>query len=329
MLVLLGSGVIFFNYTRLQWANAAHCAIVQHRDRDDHDMSPNNTYVSYNSAVVSDNAQASDLDSTQGPQRTLKKRLPSVILIGAMKAGTTALMTFLRLHPDIVTLGGEENFFSNNYHKGLAWYREQMPKSASGQVTLVKTAGYLYNSRVPERIHAFNSSIKLLLILRHPVERVLSWYAHDTHKAINRNLEKHTFNEAIFELNSSKINEFAIPIKTSRYGDFLPMWLERFSREQLLILDGDKFITDPFVALNEVEKFLGLRTFYKRNMLWYNESKGFFCFKNENKEFCMGDNKGREHQQLSNELREKLLNYFKNYNEKLNTIAGTNFHWNV
>ena len=218
---------------------------------------------------------------------------------------------------------------SEYYHRGLPWFRRQMPRSSAGQTTVVKTAGYMYNQEVPERIHSFNSSIKLLMILRHPVERVLSSYAHYTHKAQNKHLEEYTFKEAIFESNSLAINDSAEPIKTSRYVDFLPMWMKRFPRKQLLILDGEQFINDPFTTLNQVERFLGLQTFYKREMLQFNQEKGFFCFKNSDRELCMGDNKGREHVQLSHQLREKLLHYFQPYNDKLNAVAGTHFQWNV
>lgn len=51
------------------------------------------------------------------------RRLPSVIIIGAKKCGTRALLEYLRLHADIKTAGPEPHFFDRYYHLGLEWYR--------------------------------------------------------------------------------------------------------------------------------------------------------------------------------------------------------------
>lgn len=46
-----------------------------------------------------------------------------VIIIGAKKAGTRALLEFLRVHPDVQAVGPEVHFFDKNYHRGFEWYR--------------------------------------------------------------------------------------------------------------------------------------------------------------------------------------------------------------
>ena len=51
------------------------------------------------------------------------KRLPKVLIIGVKKAGTRALLEFLRAHPSIESPGPEPHFFDRNYHRGLHWYR--------------------------------------------------------------------------------------------------------------------------------------------------------------------------------------------------------------
>ncbi|CAJ0575112.1 unnamed protein product, partial [Mesorhabditis spiculigera] len=52
-----------------------------------------------------------------------RKRLPTAIIIGVKKAGTRALLEFLRLNPKIHAPGPEVHFFDKNYDKGLEWYR--------------------------------------------------------------------------------------------------------------------------------------------------------------------------------------------------------------
>lgn len=51
------------------------------------------------------------------------RKLPSAIIIGVKKGGTRALLTFLRLHPDIRSVGPETHFFDKFYHRGIEWYR--------------------------------------------------------------------------------------------------------------------------------------------------------------------------------------------------------------
>jgi|688.fasta_scaffold1006725_1 hypothetical protein len=51
------------------------------------------------------------------------RKLPEVILIGASKSGTRALINYLGLHPSIAIASQEINFFDENYHRGFEWYR--------------------------------------------------------------------------------------------------------------------------------------------------------------------------------------------------------------
>ncbi|WKY04621.1 hypothetical protein Q1695_005548 [Nippostrongylus brasiliensis] len=57
------------------------------------------------------------------PSPPLRKAFPSAIIVGVKKAGTRALLEFLRLNPTIRAPGPEVHFFDKNYHEGLDWYR--------------------------------------------------------------------------------------------------------------------------------------------------------------------------------------------------------------
>lgn len=106
------------------------------------------------------------------------QRLPQCLIIGVRKGGTRALLEFLSLHPDVRIQKQELHFFDDdqNYSLGLDWYRQQMPYSRSGQLTIEKTPGYFIGDNVPDRIRAMNSSLKLLVIVRDPVQRAISDY---------------------------------------------------------------------------------------------------------------------------------------------------------
>lgn len=62
------------------------------------------------------------------------------------------------------------------YDQGFDWYRRQMPFSFEGQVTIEKTPNYFVDWEVPERVYNLNSSIRLVLVVRNPIDRAISDY---------------------------------------------------------------------------------------------------------------------------------------------------------
>nr|CBN81640.1 Heparan sulfate glucosamine 3-O-sulfotransferase 3B1 [Dicentrarchus labrax] len=93
------------------------------------------------------------------------KKLPQAIIIGVKKGGTRALLEFLRVHPDIRAVGAEPHFFDRNYENGLEWYRELMPKTLEGQITMEKTPSYFVTREAPARISAMSRDTKLIVVL--------------------------------------------------------------------------------------------------------------------------------------------------------------------
>lgn len=61
--------------------------------------------------------------SGHGGKLNKTKHLPQAIIIGVKKAGTRALLEYLRMHPNVKAPGPEPHFFDKNYDKGLKWYR--------------------------------------------------------------------------------------------------------------------------------------------------------------------------------------------------------------
>ncbi|KAK8766705.1 hypothetical protein V5799_006523 [Amblyomma americanum] len=112
----------------------------------------------------------------------LEKRLPSALIIGVKKAGTRALLEFLRLHPDVRATGPETHFFDRHYNRGIEWYRIQMPLTLPDQITMEKTPSYFVTREVPARIRAMRPDVRLLVVVRDPVTRALSDYAQTASK---------------------------------------------------------------------------------------------------------------------------------------------------
>ena len=97
-----------------------------------------------------------------------------------------ALYIFLNIHPSIRKPHGEVHFFNveEDYQKGVEYYRKSMPYTTPEETTIEKSPNYLECPECAQRIHEFNSSIKLILIVRDPTDRLVSEYLH--HKARHR-----------------------------------------------------------------------------------------------------------------------------------------------
>lgn len=261
------------------------------------------------------------------------RRLPQAIIMGVRKCGTRALLEMLYLHPMVQKAAGEVHFFDrdDNYSKGLEWYRMQMPHSYPGQITIEKSPSYFVTPEVPERIRAMNSSIKLLLIVREPVTRAISDYTQlransaTASPALPPSAAK-SFEQLVLHPNGS-INESYKPLAISVYHNYLHRWLEVFSREQLLVVNGDLLIEDPVSQIQKIERFLGLDPRIGTHNFYFNETKGFYCLRNETSDRCLKDTKGRKHPRVHPDVLSKLRKYFGEHNQKFYELTGEDMGW--
>lgn len=106
-----------------------------------------------------------------------RQRVADVVIIGAKKCGTRALLQMLSLHPYIVSAGGEVHFYDRFFSHGVDWYRHRMPVAAPGQLILEKTPAYFVTALAPERMAAVNPGTLVVLVVRDPVSRLISDFA--------------------------------------------------------------------------------------------------------------------------------------------------------
>ncbi|KAL1490742.1 hypothetical protein ABEB36_013390 [Hypothenemus hampei] len=265
---------------------------------------------------------------------TAVKRLPQAIIMGVRKCGTRALLEMLHLHPKVQKAAGEVHFFDRdeNYNKGLEWYRMQMPHSYFGQMTIEKSPSYFVTPEVPERIRAMNASIKLLLIVREPVTRAISDYTQLRANAATSSpttlptASPKSFEQLVLHPNGS-VNEGYRPLAISAYHHYLHRWLEVFPREQILIVNGDMLIEDPVPQLQKIEQFLGLEPKIGNHNFYFNETKGFFCWRNETSNRCLRETKGRKHPRVAPHVVSKLRGYFVEHNQKFYELIGEDLGW--
>ncbi|OWF49373.1 heparan sulfate glucosamine 3-O-sulfotransferase 1-like [Mizuhopecten yessoensis] len=252
-----------------------------------------------------------------------KRRLPQSIIIGVKKAGTGALRHFLDLHPDVITASKEPNFFSFRYENGFDWYNKLMPLSREGQITVEKSSNNFHHEQAPGRTFEFNSTIKLIVVVREPVERAISDY---TQRVIN-NRSRRKFEDSVFNFRTGEINREYICIRPSLYHTNLQRWLKYFPMSQIHIVDGENLKSNPYEEVYKVEEFLGLSHQVKREQFVFNATKGFFCFRTSSMVECLRDNKGRQHILIDPELKDRLKRYFRPLNELFFRQIGQRFDW--
>lgn len=173
------------------------------------------------------------------------------LIIGAQKSGTTSLANQLSSHDKIsISVPKEPHFFSKNvdwkesiseYHSLFSDFNSNICGEASTTYTFSPDFGDVAN-----RIYEYNPDIKLIYIMRHPVERIISQYSHDIVKANNPPGSI----ESILS-DSTYINR-------SRYGMQLKPYLNRFSRKQILLLIFEEYINNTLYTLENVSSFLGV-----------------------------------------------------------------------
>ena len=133
-----------------------------------------------------------------------EKRIVDFIIIGAQRSGTTALSLNISKHPDLYINNNENrkisevHFFDINWKKGIEWYKKQLKsENKKNKIIGEKTPDLAYLSYTFPLIQSVNPFVKLIIIIRNPVERAYSHWKLET----KRNGEKLSFSKAVaFEL---------------------------------------------------------------------------------------------------------------------------------
>ncbi|XP_052788569.1 heparan sulfate glucosamine 3-O-sulfotransferase 3B1-like [Mya arenaria] len=255
------------------------------------------------------------------------KRLPKAIIVGAMKCGTGTMNEFLNCHPDIRSLTGENDFFINDtlYNKGLTWFKNIMPCTYPHQIAITKKPQYFVRERAPPRILSMDRNIKLIFMLRDPVERAMSNYLHRLHAGKVAGKE---FLQMVFLPDGRTVKETNEYIHISSYVDHVQRWLKYFDKTNMIFIDADLLRIRPWIELKRVEKFLGVRDYFTEDMFPFVEERGERCVKQMSGDFkCMSEKKGRSHPKIEEESEKLLRNYFAPLNRQLFELLNTTFDW--
>lgn len=178
--------------------------------------------------------------------------LPNFIVIGAMKAGTTSLYQYLKNHDQVfMSTIKELDFFvaESNWSRGVGWYQRQFGDAggvlARGEASTTYTQ-YPIHDGVPERIARLLPGVRLVYVVRDPVERIRSHYQH----LVMTGVEKCPPDVAVLEN--------PIYLDCSKYAMQLEQYLEHFPREQILIVTSEALRVDRTATVQRVYDFLGV-----------------------------------------------------------------------
>lgn len=197
--------------------------------------------------------------------------LPDFLILGAQKAGTTALYAYLREHPDLTgPLWKEVSFFDRHFARGVAWYRGNFPLRSRGRIVGEASPSYLFHPLAPARAAAVVPEARLIVLVRDPVERAYSHYRHEV--ALGR--ESLAFEDALDREEERLDGELermgADPryfshawwkhtyLARGRYAEQLERWLARFPSERLLVVSNDELAARPGETYGRVLAFLGV-----------------------------------------------------------------------
>lgn len=182
---------------------------------------------------------------------------PNFIIIGAMKCGTSSLYHYLRLHPQVgMSEIKEVDFFvkENNYEHGVGWYQSQF----KGEFDVYGEASPNYSKAhyfkgVARRMYDLLPEVKLIYLVRDPIERIISHYTHNYSEG-----REHQSIEKV--LQSPEENHY---VMCSKYFWQLEHYLQFFSKDQILVVPSFQLMEERRAALHDIFEFIGVEpSFY-------------------------------------------------------------------
>ncbi len=184
--------------------------------------------------------------------------LPNLLIIGAGKCGTSSLHHYLDAHPSVSMSEPKElDFFQDaDCLARVDRYARHFPDGAAvrGESSPGYT-GYPRVQGVPERIRALLPDVRLIYLVRDPIERTVSHYV----QAYKVRAESRGFDAAFRDLHPEG-NKY---VCYSRYATQLERYLRCFAPERLLVLDGDDLLHDRRGTLRRTFEFVGVDSSFR------------------------------------------------------------------
>ncbi len=270
------------------------------------------------------------LSRTTGRVTSRWRMTPSFLVIGGQRCGTTSMYRTLSQHPAVVKAVHHKgvHYFDTDYTRGMDWYRGHFPlertadrverRTGTRPQTFESSPYYMFHPLAADRIARDLPGVKVLVLLRDPVERAYSAHAHE----LARGYEDQDFETALAledrRLDGEVERLVADPayrshshqhhayLQRGRYVNHLERLESVFGRERMHVMDSHRFFADPRPVYDGVLRFLGL------------PHTGYPVFEQHN---------ARPRSPMPPELRNRLEAHFAPYDERLEAWLGHPVSW--
>ena len=193
----------------------------------------------------------------------MPERLPDFLGLGTQKGGTTSLHQLLSAHPQVHLPAAKElHYFDLQPNQPPDWYAKQFEHSSPEQLCGEITPFYLFHPDVPARIQALLPNVKLLVLLRDPVERALSQVFHARKRGFEPLEPASAIAAEADRLASGDPNHLQKHsyVARSRYVEQLERYEALFPNSQMLVLQSEALFREPEPIWQRLQRFLELDT---------------------------------------------------------------------
>ena len=247
------------------------------------------------------------------------RTLPDFLIFGESKCGTNSLYANLIEHPKIPPFSKSIHFFDAAFDNGVGWYKQYFPPKWKKKDQLNgESSPYLNYPHSAKRVFSVVPDVKLVAILRNPIDRAYSNWKMETEfgyenlsfeegikeeeNRIGKEIEKVLENENYWSLPLFRYSY----LERGKYAKNLKSWFEIFPKDQFLIISSEDFSSKPQETVNNIFQFLNLSTHTIRNL----EKKNV-----------------RKAAKMNEKTRNELIEFFKPHNERLFKMINKKFDW--
>jgi len=180
--------------------------------------------------------------------------LPDFLIVGPQKCATTWAYKCLCDHPEVYMPDTDSvHFFDMNYHEGINWYQDFFDLDKGAIAVGEETPSYIRDHSVPSRISEHLPDVKLIFMIRNPVDRAFSHYWHEKSK------EKISFNfEEIFK-NYDLYQNWVVP---GLYHRHISRFEEHFPSDNIKLAFFEDLIKDDRAFIQDIYEFVGVDSDY-------------------------------------------------------------------
>lgn len=267
-----------------------------------------------------------------GEHTSARRALPDFIVIGGQRCGTTSLFKNLAEHPQVLRPGIEKgiDYYTLHYSQGIDWYRSHFPLRDLAKVR-TRRAGppavfeactyYMFHPLAIERLAKDLPDVKLVAMLRDPVERAFSAYKHE----FARGFETEPDFERALDLEDERLEGEMEKIRADpdyesiphrhhayrrrgEYAEQLERALRFVESERLLVCDSESYFGQPESEYQRITRFLGLKDYQPQHFDQHN---------------------ARPSAPMPGRSREVLVEHYRTHDERIADLLGRRPGWMI